>query len=400
MRRKKIQFNRLLVHAILISGLVHLIYLAFTNTNSHTLLTQSGEYAIWTLILSLACTPLFILFGWQKPRRFRKILGIYSFLYLLLHMVLFIAKYNWQVILAATGIIREFNLMIGTVSLIIMLILFMTSNKAAIRRLRKKWKPLHRLVYPAAVLGCGHAFFINDQVNMHGLKYSIIVLALLIVRLQPVKSFFIERCKKRVPNKKTVTRIGGKQMRPQFLLLAIAILAALVFQAVPSQPATASEPYQYEKDGGFLTALFAPGELPIITHAPTLKTCSTDCHAAHLPGFLPERSWKKIVANLDDHFGETVNINPETRDAIEAYLSRYAADYTKSKLSIKMLDSIGSKTPSRITETHFFKRHHEDISQTVVQHESIRTLSNCQACHIGSGESGSYDDRDIQMPGD
>lgn len=397
MRHRKTGISRWLVHTILFSGLVHLIYLGFTSADSSYLLTHSGEYTIWTLILTLACTPLYILFGWQQIRRFRKILGIYVFLYLFVHLISFIDKYHWQIAAAVTGITMEFNLIIGTISFMIMLFLFLTSNRVAVRRLRKKWKPLHRMVYPAAMLGCGHILLLNDQITAHGFKYSIIVLLLLTIRLKPVKRFFIRRWKGLLPVRKA---FSGRIIHPLFLSLAFAIPIVLLILAVQTRQVTASEPFHYERDRGFLTTLFAPDRLPVVDHSLTLQTCGKKCHAAHLPGFLPERSWKNIITRLDDHFGETVNIAPETRDAIETYLTMNAADYTKSKFSIKLLDSIGNQTPSRITETPFFKRHHEDIPRSVIQHESVRRLSNCQACHIGSGDTGNFDDRAIQMPED
>ena len=58
---------------------------------------------------------------------------------------------------------------------------------------------------------------------------------------------------------------------------------------------------------------------PLVTNSLFSKECGA-CHMAYPPTLLPAVSWRKIVATLDDHFGENASLDKETRDKIEAYL--------------------------------------------------------------------------------
>ena len=53
----------------------------------------------------------------------------------------------------------------------------------------------------------------------------------------------------------------------------------------------------------------------------TYKEACGACHLAYQPGLLPSGSWTKVLSNLKDHFGETVDIDTEPKDIIAKYLS-------------------------------------------------------------------------------
>jgi len=120
------------------------------------------------------------------------------------------------------------------------------------------------------------------------------------------------------------------------------------------------------------------------------------CHFAYQPGLLPERSWRDMMAKLDDHFGENAELDDADRQALTDYLSANAADHSNYKRSIKFMRSIGSnETPERITNVAYFKRKHREVPRRILDKVS---LSNCQQCHT-KADRGSYSEREIDIPG-
>lgn len=119
---------------------------------------DSGDWAAWLLLATLAVTPVRLLFGprpatnWLLKRR--RDLGVASFAYATGHAVIYLWDRSAlaEIIADAT----DLPLLTGWLALLIFLPLAMTSNDVSMRRLKRAWKKLHRLVYPAAVLTFAH----------------------------------------------------------------------------------------------------------------------------------------------------------------------------------------------------------------------------------------------------
>ena len=115
---------------------------------------DSGDWAAWLLLLTLAVTPLRLAFRrarwtlWLMKRR--RDFGVASFAYAAIHTAIYLVdKASLTVILdQATG----WDLLTGWLALAIFLPLAITSNDRSMRAMKRGWKRLHRLVHPAAVL--------------------------------------------------------------------------------------------------------------------------------------------------------------------------------------------------------------------------------------------------------
>lgn len=114
----------------------------------------SGETAARLLIVTMAATPLGLMFpGARLPRWLlvnRRYLGVAAFAYTLLHAVVYI----WRKADLA-GIVEEalyVGMWTGWIAFALMALLAVTSNDVSVRLLRRAWKSLHRWVYAAAVL--------------------------------------------------------------------------------------------------------------------------------------------------------------------------------------------------------------------------------------------------------
>ena len=141
----------------------------------------------------------------------------------------------------------------------------------------------------------------------------------------------------------------------------------------------------YEKEG-----------LTLVNNQTYLNECG-DCHFAYQPELLPSGSWNKILAGLEDHFGETVDLDEASEKTIDEYLKTNSAEHSRAERTVKMMRSLGGNTPVRITEIPYIRAKHRKIRQDVLQRESIGSLSNCSACHV-SAKKGIYEDDDVRIP--
>ncbi|MBF0169157.1 MAG: hypothetical protein HQL45_16170 [Alphaproteobacteria bacterium] len=100
----------------------------------------------------------------------------------------------------------------------------------------------------------------------------------------------------------------------------------------------------------------------------TVKECGS-CHMAYAPSSLPEGSWREIMGNLKNHFGEDASISQQLNQQITNYLVNYSG---------------GRGTgPLKITETNWFVREHG----RKVASRGAAKLSNCGACHQIQGQT-------------
>lgn len=181
------------------SVLVILIYQYFTNDLTadpvQYLERRTGHHAIALLIMSLACTPLNILFKWREPLKRSRALGLYAFMYATIHVLIYL---DLDFGLAWSFILQNFTqdprLIVGLIAFTLLIPLAWTSFDIWKKRLKKNWKRLHRMVYlivPLAVLHYawnkkGNVFLAQGDIAQP-LAYGLIVIVFLIIRIPRVK---------------------------------------------------------------------------------------------------------------------------------------------------------------------------------------------------------------------
>jgi len=121
------------------------------------------------------------------------------------------------------------------------------------------------------------------------------------------------------------------------------------------------------------------------------------CHFVYQPELLPSASWVQILANLDDHFGEMIELDNDSRKIIADYLKSKSAEYSSAKRAVKIMRSLKGKTPLKITDIPYIIEKHHEISLSVLKRESIGSLSNCSACHT-TAKDGIYEDDNVVIP--
>lgn len=148
---------------------------------------RTGQAALVLLLLSLSCTPLGRLSGWSKAVALRKPLGLYSFFYVCLHLLIFVGlDYGLDAALIGQAISEKRYVLAGLASFLLLVPLAATSSRAAQRRLGRWWRRLHWLVYPAALLAVLHFLWLSKVARMP-LIAGVILVLLLALRLPPLR---------------------------------------------------------------------------------------------------------------------------------------------------------------------------------------------------------------------
>jgi methionine sulfoxide reductase heme-binding subunit len=131
------------------------------------LIRSTGDWTLRFLCLTLTITPLRQWSGWSALARLRRMLGLYTFFYGVLHALAFAwldMGLDIQLILA--DIAKRPFILVGTLALLTMLPLAATSFNAAIKRLgAARWQALHRVVYATALLAILHFFWMRAGKN-------------------------------------------------------------------------------------------------------------------------------------------------------------------------------------------------------------------------------------------
>lgn len=125
----------------------------------------TGDWAVVFLLMSLALTPARSVFDWIPLVQIRRWVGVAAALYAMLHLAIYMADQKWNLIVVATEIVKRFYLTIGFVGSLMLAALAVTSTNGWQRRLRRNWKRLHWLAYPAALLALLH-FYIQSKLNV------------------------------------------------------------------------------------------------------------------------------------------------------------------------------------------------------------------------------------------
>ncbi len=122
------------------------------------LIHGSGDWTIRFLLATLAVTPLRAVLDWPRVVLLRRMLGVGAACYAGAHFLLYIIDQKWNLLTVASEIVLRFYLAIGFVTLLGLAALAITSTDGWQKRLRQRWKALHRLVFPLTVLALFHYF--------------------------------------------------------------------------------------------------------------------------------------------------------------------------------------------------------------------------------------------------
>jgi sulfoxide reductase heme-binding subunit YedZ len=144
------------------------------------ILDRFGNWGLRFIMITLAVTPLRRLTGWNWLTRFRRMLGLFTFFYVLMHFL------TWLILdqgLLWSAIVEDIAerpfITIGAVALLLLTALAVTSTNGMRRRLGRRWQTLHNAVYVIGVLGVWHFWWQVKLDTLEPLIYAVILTALL-----------------------------------------------------------------------------------------------------------------------------------------------------------------------------------------------------------------------------
>lgn len=153
---------------------------------------------------------------------------------------------------------------------------------------------------------------------------------------------------------------------------------------------------------GYITATSAQPYLPFVgeqlpMNSKWQESCG-ECHLAFHPSLLPTRSWEKLFAEQQDHFGEDLALETVTAQELLHFATTHAAETLPTEAAWKISRSIpNTQAPLRITETAYWKQKHLEIPDLIWQQETVRSPANCAACHLDA-QQGTFEDGAMRVP--
>jgi cytochrome c peroxidase len=121
---------------------------------------------------------------------------------------------------------------------------------------------------------------------------------------------------------------------------------------------------------------------------PSYKTECAACHVAYPPGMLPAASWQRLMTHLPSHFGTDASLDPVAAKDLSTGLSANAATSRRAA---------ESPPEDRITRSAWFTRQHDEVPAATWIRPSIKSASNCAACHTGA-DRGDFNEQNVRIP--
>jgi sulfoxide reductase heme-binding subunit YedZ len=145
----------------------------------------TGQWTLRFLALTLAITPVRRLLGWNWLIKYRRMLGLFTFFYVCIHLSMYIGlDYFFDLDGIVHDIIKHPYVTVGMAGFVLLVPLAATSTKQWIRRLGgKRWNVLHRLVYVVAICGVVHYLWAVKRDVTDPLAFAVLFGALLAYRL-------------------------------------------------------------------------------------------------------------------------------------------------------------------------------------------------------------------------
>jgi zinc protease len=212
---------------------------------------ELGQTTLRLLLLSLALTPLRLLLGWGWQMTFRRLLGLFAFFYVCLHLSVWVVLdhfFDWHEM--GADIVKRPYITVGMLAFTLLVPLAATSTTAAIKRLgAARWRRLHRLVYAAAVAGCLHFIWLAKKVRPDPWVYAAILALLLGIRAWDATRRFARRRADLLGSSRMDSTVGpSSRPRARLPVLLILLLAGCA-SMTPHAPGVATPTRQVLANG-------------------------------------------------------------------------------------------------------------------------------------------------------
>lgn len=148
-----------------------------------TMLAEMGAWALRFLIVTLACSPLHRL-GFKHLKRYRRMLGLYSFYYASLHLVIYVAGWiEFEISLFLEDVTTRPFIYLGMIAWVLLSLLAATSPKKMVKLLKRYWLWLHKSIYLIVLLVLIHLWMQQRASALDAVIYGSFIFILLFERL-------------------------------------------------------------------------------------------------------------------------------------------------------------------------------------------------------------------------
>ncbi|MGH8122210.1 MAG: sulfite oxidase heme-binding subunit YedZ [Rudaea sp.] len=186
--RDRIAASKPLVFAICLLPLAWLVWDTLHDTLGTDPVAQlehrTGIWALRLLLLTLSITPLRRVTGWHKAIRYRRMLGLFVFFYVTVHLLIYTfidLQAYWSDLFKE--IVKRPYITVGFTAWLLLIPLAITSTQKMIRWLGRRWQKLHRLVYVIALLGVLHFLWLVKADYREPLMYMGLLVFLMLWRV-------------------------------------------------------------------------------------------------------------------------------------------------------------------------------------------------------------------------
>ena len=144
----------------------------------------TGRVTLIILLVTLMVTPIRRLSGWNGIIRLRRLIGLFSFFYAVIHLMIYLA-FDRGFVFTELGedILKRPYITVGFTAWLMLLTLAVTSPQAMVRRLGRRWQTLHRIIYVIPALGLVHFLWAQKKDPAPVIPYAVAGGAILLVRL-------------------------------------------------------------------------------------------------------------------------------------------------------------------------------------------------------------------------
>lgn len=187
-----------IIHLVSLSTLMY-FYILITNDRLGAdpvkdMIHFLGKTSLNFLLATLFVTPIIKRFKQPLLIRIRRLLGLYSFAWVCLHLLAFVwLELNWQFADFMSEVVKRPYLSLGAAAWVILLLLSITSIDYFKRKMKRHWLTLHRFVYWAVLFATVHYYWSVKS----GLIEPSIYLLICIILLSERKQYFLSLIQRR-----------------------------------------------------------------------------------------------------------------------------------------------------------------------------------------------------------
>jgi sulfoxide reductase heme-binding subunit YedZ len=188
-RQQWLSYTKPILFIILLFPVLWLTYLAFNNMlgadPAKKLVDETGLWALRILWLSLAMTPLKNWTGSSLWIHYRRMLGLFAFFYVFLHLLIYVfLLFGAQWAFIGSELSKRPYIIVGFSAFLLLIPLAVTSTKKWQKKLGKNWLKLHKLVYLISILALIHVIWLKKLGIVAIWPYALVLFILLAERLR------------------------------------------------------------------------------------------------------------------------------------------------------------------------------------------------------------------------